>query len=115
MKGMKVTVVVAVMLVAGCTAGNVKEVRTEDGKPVKVYEGVPPVKYKALKQVSAMDCAATWFRKANEENAINMLKQKVVAMGGNGIASVRCHAAGMSFKHNCNNSYTCEGVAVRVE
>jgi len=103
------------ILSAGCASTPKNEVLTEDGKSIAVYKGVPPVKYDALTQISAMDCAATWLRRANEENALHFLKQKAVAAGGNAIASLRCRATGMSFKYNCNNSYTCEGAAVKVD
>lgn len=85
---------------------------------VIVYDSteIPNVKYKRLGTIEGYSCMYwEWGPWSSREEAIDQLRYRASALGGNGIANVACTEEGLSFAKNCYNSVTCNAVAIQLE
>ena len=74
------------------------------------------MKSKHLGTIEGISChVMPYDPPASRENAIDQLLYRSKVLGGNGIANVQCQEEGVSFSKNCENSVTCNAVAVQVE
>ncbi len=70
--------------------------------------------YERLGQIEATSCMnKLWDPPASREDAVDQLRYKASALGGNGITNLLCEKTeGTNLAKNCWNSVTCYGVAI---
>jgi len=70
--------------------------------------------YRRLGQIEATSCMnKLWDPPASREDAMDQLRYKASALGGNGITNLICEQCeGTNLAKNCWNSVTCYGVAI---
>jgi S1-C subfamily serine protease len=70
--------------------------------------------YRRIGQIEATSCMnKLWDSPASREDAMDQLRYKASALGGNGITNLTCEQReGTNLAKNCWNSVTCYGVAI---
>jgi S1-C subfamily serine protease len=85
---------------------------------VKVYtpEDIQGIQYKRLGIVEGVSCMnKIWDPPATREDAIDQLRYRSLALGGNGVATVICGGTeGTNLAKNCWTSVTCHATAVQI-
>lgn len=82
--------------------------------PVFDISGLQKKEYRRIGQIEATSCMnKLWDSPASREDAIDQLRYKASALGGNGITNLICEQQeGTNLAKNCWNSVTCYGVAI---
>jgi hypothetical protein len=87
-------------------------------KEILVFENseIQDKEYQRVGQIDATSCMnKLWDAPSSKEDAIDQLRYKVSALGGNGLTSLICEKReGTDLAKNCWNSVTCFGVAISV-
>ena len=121
---LSITTVAILIGLSGCVGRLVPFVELDNKtltnlrKEVIVYdsEQLPNIKYKRLGTIEGYSCMYwEWGPRSSREEAIDQLRYRASALGGNGIANLACTEEGLSFAKNCYNSVTCNAVAIQLE
>jgi S1-C subfamily serine protease len=90
--------------------------KLREGVAVYDSEELPKLKYKRLGTIQGYSCMYwEWGPRSSREEAIDQLRYRASALGGNGIANLACTEEGLSLAKNCYNSVTCNAVAIYLE
>lgn len=118
------TTIMTFVILAGLTACAPIVKIDEDARirlrqQIKVYnpEELPGMKYNSLGAIDGISCMAkTSEPPASKEDAIDLLRYRSRALGGNGVTGVTCQQPqGLTLSPDCWNSVTCNAVAIQVE
>ncbi|MDB5744933.1 MAG: hypothetical protein JWR68_3248 [Polaromonas sp.] len=103
-------------LLAGCIAGppqlNYEQYKKAGDMKIFKVGTTPEMEFKLISEVDAADCSGPGGSRlyGDEGKALDILKMKTAAMGGDAIVNVSCAAA--PFVNNCWAAKKCEGTAV---
>ncbi len=121
----KIKVLLAVLAVGGCVGPLVPVVKLDQESVMRLRKEIPIFditelqnkEYRRIGQIEATSCMnKLWDSPASKENAIDQLRYKASALGGNGITNLICEPCeGTNVAKNCWNSVTCYGVAIALE
>lgn len=117
---MKLTLIPALALFAGCATAPVIEHITvdESSAPIRAGVRVLPVSSAAGQPVTARSCRRlAWEPEASAADGIEQLKIKAARLGANAIAGVKCEpeAPGTALSTNCWTAVVCRATAVRAD
>jgi hypothetical protein len=121
-KAIQVLPVVFIFVLGGCVGSLVPVVKLDKDsamrlrKEIRVFDiaELQNKEYRRLGQIEATSCMnKLWDSPASKEDAIDQLRYKASALGGNGITNLFCEKCeGTDLAKNCWNSVTCYGVAI---
>lgn len=109
------TLILSTALV-GCVSGRpeltVEQLRRVDEMKVFKIGTTPEREFKVISAVEAADCSGLGGSRlyGDEGNAIDILKMKAAAIGGDAVVDVSCGSA--PFVNNCWAAKKCDGKAV---
>lgn len=109
----------------GCMGPLVPVIRIDDetkhrlSKEIDVYEGsnLKSLAYRRLGPIQATSCMnKIWDPPASRDNALDQLRYKTSAMGGNAVINLMCEGdEGTNIAKNCWSSITCYAVAINTQ
>lgn len=118
----RVLLAVFVFALGGCVGPLVPVVKLDQElkmrlrKEIRVFDiaELQNKEYRRIGQIEATSCMnKLWDSPASREDAIDQLRYKASALGGNGITNLTCEQReGTNLAKNCWNSVTCYGVAI---
>jgi len=118
----RILMVVFVFVAGGCVGPLVPVVKLDKETAMRLRKEIPIFdiaelqnkEYSRLGQIEATSCMnKIWDAPSSREDAIDQLRYKVAALGGNGITNLLCERQeGTNVAKNCWNSITCYGVAI---
>jgi len=118
----RVLLTVFVFALGGCVGPLVPVVKLDQESAMRLRKEIPVFdiaelqnkEYRRIGQIEATSCMnKLWDSPASREDAIDQLRYKASALGGNGITNLTCeHQEGTNLAKNCWNSVTCYGVAI---
>lgn len=121
---LKWSVAILTFLLAACVGPLVPVVSLDNEtalrvrKELQIYESdeLQKFDYKRLGPIEATSCMnKLWDKPATREDAIDQLRYKASALGGNAITNVACEGLeGTNVAKNCWNSVTCYAAAISV-
>ena len=111
-----------VFLAGGCVGPLVPVVKLDKETAMRLRKEIPIFgiaelqnkEYRRVGQIEATSCMnKIWDSPSSREDAIDQLRYKASALGGNGITNLLCERQeGTNVAKNCWNSITCYGVAI---